>query len=78
MEFPLSTLHHQFILDSTKLKHNTLFLGKVRPPVRLTSTKCLYFPQVLTTAFLESVGGGSGTEWGRGGRQGVMTVDKVS
>ena len=29
----------------------TLFLGKLRPPKRLTSTSCTYFRQKLTTAF---------------------------
>ena len=32
----------------------TLFLGRLRPPKRLTSTLCTYFRQKLTTALLES------------------------
>ena len=32
----------------------TLFLGRLRPPKRLTSTLCTYFRQKLTTASLES------------------------
>ena len=32
---------------------STLFLGRLRPPKRLTSTSCTYFPQELTTALLE-------------------------
>ena len=35
----------------------TLFLGRLRPPKRLTSTSCTYFRQWLTTAFLESAEG---------------------
>ena len=30
----------------------TLFLGRLRPPKRLTSTSCTYFRQELTTALL--------------------------
>ena len=32
----------------------TLFLAWLRPPKQLTSTKCTYFHQLLTTALLES------------------------
>ena len=28
----------------------TLILGRLRPPTRLTSTKCMYFRQELTTS----------------------------
>ena len=35
----------------------TLFLGRLRPPERLTSTSCAYFRQQLTTAPLESAEG---------------------
>ena len=35
----------------------TLFLGRLRPPKRLTSTLCTYFRQKLTTALLESAEG---------------------
>ena len=31
----------------------TLFLGRLRPPKRLTSTSCIYFHQYLTTTLLE-------------------------
>ena len=31
----------------------TLFLGRLRPPKRLTNTSCTYFRQLLTTALLE-------------------------
>ena len=34
-----------------------LFLGRLRPPKRLTSTWCAYFLQYLTTALLESAEG---------------------
>ena len=47
---------------------NKLFLGRLRPPEQLTSTKCtyMYFGKLLTTALLESaeeetkVSGGTG------------------
>ena len=35
----------------------TLFLGRLSPPMRLTSTSCTYFCQQLTTTLLESVEG---------------------
>ena len=35
----------------------TLFLGRLRPPKRLTSTSCTYFRQELTTALLEKAEG---------------------
>ena len=35
----------------------TLFLGRHRPPKRLTSTSCTYFRQLLTTALLEKAEG---------------------
>ena len=35
----------------------TLFLGRLRPPKRFTSTSCTYFRQCLTTAPLESAEG---------------------
>ena len=35
----------------------TLFLGRLRPPKRLTSTLCTYFHQKLTTALLKSAEG---------------------
>ena len=35
----------------------TLFLGRFRPPKRLTSTSCTYFRQLLTTALLEKAKG---------------------
>ena len=34
----------------------TLFLGRLRPPKRLTSTSCAYYPQKLTTALLNLMG----------------------
>ena len=35
----------------------TLFLGRLRPPKRLTSTSCTYFHQLLTIALLEKAEG---------------------
>ena len=35
----------------------TLFLGRLRPPKRLTSTSCTYFRQLLTNALLEKAEG---------------------
>ena len=35
----------------------TLFLGRLRPPKRLTSTSCTYFRQKMTTALLEKAEG---------------------
>ena len=35
----------------------TLFLGKLAPPKRLTSTLCTYFRKKLTNALLESAEG---------------------
>ena len=35
----------------------TLFLGRLRPPKRLTSTSCTYFRQELTIALLEKAEG---------------------
>ena len=37
--------------------YGTLFLGRPRPPKQLTSTKYIYFSQLLTTAPLESAEG---------------------
>ena len=45
----------------------TLFLGRLRPPKRLTSTSCTNFRQLLTTALLESAE-----------RESSMWLDKVS
>ena len=33
----------------------TLFLSRLRPPKRLTSTSCTYFRHILTTALLEKL-----------------------
>ena len=38
---------------------NTLFLGRLRLPARLTSTSCTCFRHSLTTALLESAEGGT-------------------
>ena len=40
----------------------TLLLGRLRP-MRLTSTSCTYFPQLLTIAFLESAEGEMKSMW---------------
>ena len=49
----------------------TLFLGRFRPPKRLTSTLCTYFRQKLTTALLDSAEG----EMKVCGRTGYRTRD---
>ena len=41
-----------------RVNRTLLFLGRLRPPKRLTSTKCPYFHQLLTTALRDSVEGG--------------------
>ena len=41
----------------------TLFLGRLRPPKRLTRTSCTYFSQYLTTALLEKAEGETKVSW---------------
>ena len=40
------------VMSGQSVKLAILFIGRLRPPKRLNSTKCTYFPQQLTTAFL--------------------------
>ena len=45
------------VMSGRSVNLPTLFLGRLRPPKRLTSTLCTYFRQKLTTALLESAEG---------------------
>ena len=45
------------VMSGRSVSLATLFLGRFRPPKRLTSTLCTHFRQLLTTALLESVEG---------------------
>ena len=45
------------VMSGRSVNLPTLFLGRLRPPKRLTSTLCTYFRQKLTTALLESAKG---------------------
>ena len=45
------------VMSGLSVNLPTLFLGRLRPPKRLTSTLCTYFRQKLTTALLESAEG---------------------
>ena len=45
------------VMSGRSVNLPTLFLGRLRPPERLTSTLCTYFHQKLTTALLESAEG---------------------
>ena len=45
------------IMSGRSVNLTTLFLGRLRPPKRLTSTSCAYFRQQLTTVPLESAEG---------------------
>ena len=47
------------VMSGRSVNLPTLFLGRLRPPKRLTSTLCTYFRQKLTTALLESAEGES-------------------
>ena len=40
------------VMSGRSVNLPTLFLGRLRPPKRLTSTLCTYFRQKLTTALL--------------------------
>ena len=44
------------VMSGRSVNLTTLFLGRLRPPKRLTSTSCTYFRQELTTALLEKSG----------------------
>ena len=44
------------VMSGRSVNLTTLFLGRLRPPKRLTSTLCTCFRQLLTTALLESSG----------------------
>ena len=45
------------VMSGRSVNLPTIFLGRLRPPKRLTSTLCTYFRQKLTTALLESAEG---------------------
>ena len=45
------------VMSGRSVNLPTLFLGRVRPPERLTSTLCTYFRQKPTTALFESAEG---------------------
>ena len=45
------------VMSGRSVNLPTIFLGRLRPPKRLTSTLCTYFRQKLTTALLESAKG---------------------
>ena len=45
------------VMSGRSVNLPTLFLGRLRPPKRLTSTLCTYFRRKLTTALLESAEG---------------------
>ena len=45
------------VMSGRSVNLTTLFLGRLRPPKRLTSTSCTYFCQYLTTALLEKAEG---------------------
>ena len=45
------------VMSGRSVNLTTLFLGRLRPPKRLTSTSCIYLCQLLTTAPLETAEG---------------------
>ena len=45
------------VMSGRSANLTTLFVGRLRPPKRLTSPSCTYFRQLLTTVLLESVEG---------------------
>ena len=45
------------VMSGRSVNLTTLFLGRLRPPKRLTSTKCAHFRKKLTSALLESAEG---------------------
>ena len=51
------------VMSGLSVNLPTLFLGRLRPPKRLTSTLCTYFRQKLTTALLESAGRRNESMW---------------
>ena len=53
----LRGLATSMVMSGQSVNLPTLFLGRLRPPKRLTSTLCTYFRQKLTTALLESAEG---------------------
>ena len=59
------------VMSGRSVNLPTLFLGRLRPPKRLTSTLCTYFRQKLTTVLLESAEG----EMKVCGRTGYRTRD---
>ena len=50
-------VHGKHLRSGGSVNLTTLFLGRLRPPKRLTSTSCTYFRQWLTTALLETAEG---------------------
>ena len=44
------------VMSLRSLNLTITFLGRLRPPKQLTSTKCTYFCKQLTTALLGSAG----------------------
>ena len=54
---PVNTIK---VMSSRLVNLLTLFLGRLRPPESLSSTKCTYFRQYVTNALLESA---VGREW---------------
>ena len=61
------------VMSGQSVNLTTIFLGRLRPPKRLTSTACIYFQQQLTNALLES-GEGEMKACGTG-RMGYRTQD---
>ena len=59
------------VMSGRSVNLPTLFLGRHRPPKRLTSTLCTYFRQKLTTVLLESAEGDTKVR----GRTGYRTRD---
>ena len=44
-------------MSGRSVNQTTFFLGRLRPPKRITSTSCPYFCETLTTALLEKAEG---------------------
>ena len=51
------------VMSRRSVNLTTLFLDRLRPPKRLTSTSCTYFRQKLTSALLESAEGEGEGMW---------------
>ena len=50
-------------MSGRSVSQTALFLGRLRPLKRLTSTKCTYFRQLLTTALLGLAEGRAKAKW---------------